>query len=120
MLWMFAVMASPPLILRSGGNLEILKLHGPVIGTGLDNLFGQEERQLNAGDRFILYTDGLVENFCKDGERKGKDKFYQTLRELHRLPVKDIVDAVFERSDQLRGKNPITDDMSLLAIEYVN
>jgi sigma-B regulation protein RsbU (phosphoserine phosphatase) len=108
----------PPLILGCSGNLEILKHHGPVIGTGLGSPFGQKEQKLSQGDRFILYTDGLIENFGKDGESIGKDLFFKTLNELHRQPIKHMVDGVFNRSSKLRGETPLTDDMSLLAIEY--
>jgi sigma-B regulation protein RsbU (phosphoserine phosphatase) len=108
----------PPLILGSNGNLEILKHHGPVIGTGLDSPFGQKEQKLRQGDRFILYTDGLIENFGKNGECKGKNIFYKTLNELHWQPIKYMVDGVFDHSSTLRGETPPTDDMSLLAIEY--
>jgi sigma-B regulation protein RsbU (phosphoserine phosphatase) len=108
----------PPLILGSNGNLEILEHHGPVIGTGFGIPFGQKEQTLSQGDRFILYTDGLIENFGKDDERMGKDLFLKTLNELHQQPIKDMVDGVFKRSGKLRGETPPTDDMSLLAIEY--
>ena len=108
----------PPLIMRSNGNLEILKHHGPVIGTGLDIPFGQKEQKLSRRDRFILYTDGLIENFGKDDESIGKDLFFKTLNELHRQPIKHMVEGVFKRSSKLRGETSPTDDMSLLAIEY--
>jgi sigma-B regulation protein RsbU (phosphoserine phosphatase) len=110
----------PPLILGCSGNLEILKHHGPVIGTGLGSPFDQKEQKLNQGDRFLLYTDGLIENFGKDDESIGKDLFYKTLNELHRQPIKHMVDGVFDRSSKLRGEISPTDDMSLLAIEYKN
>ncbi len=65
----------PPLILRSDGRLESLDHHGTVIGVGLDSPSGQEEHQLEVGDRLLLYTDGMLDNFGLDGERGGGNCF---------------------------------------------
>jgi len=109
----------PPLILRSDGKLDILQQHDTVIGAGFDWSFGQNEEKLGIGDRFVLYTDGLVENFGPDGERYGKYKFYTALKQMHRLPLDDLVKSIFEHSHTLRGVSSPTDDMSLVAIEYL-
>ncbi len=108
----------PPLILRADGSLETLRHHGTVIGAGCDTAFGQQERKLAGGDRLILYTDGLVENFGPDGERNGKGRFYGILTKLSRQPLEAIVEGVFEESSRLRGELLATDDMSLVAIAY--
>ncbi|MBI5591989.1 MAG: SpoIIE family protein phosphatase [Deltaproteobacteria bacterium] len=108
----------PPLILRSTGHLEILENHGTAIGIGFGAVFGQEEKRLNAGDRLILYTDGLIENFGTDGEREGKDRFHACMENFHHLSSKDLVDRVFEDADRQRGGSLPSDDMSLIAVEF--
>ncbi|MFH0996329.1 MAG: SpoIIE family protein phosphatase [Pseudomonadota bacterium] len=108
----------PPLILRSTGHLEMLESHGTPIGIGFGAAFGQEEKQLHAGDRLILYTDGLIENFGMDGEREGKDRFHAFMENSHHLPTQDLVDGVFEDANRQRGGSVPSDDMSLIAVEY--
>lgn len=108
----------PPLILRSTGHLEMLESHGTSIGIGFGAASGQEEKRLNAGDRLILYTDGLIENFGIDGERQGKEKFYAFLKKFHHLPIQNLVDRVFEDADRQRDGTAPSDDMSLIALEY--
>ncbi len=108
----------PPLILRADGKLDTLHRHDAVIGAGFDRSFGQNEDTLKSGDRLILYTDGLVENFGRDGERYGKYKFYKALHQMHHLSLAELVNGVFDRSHGLREGQPPTDDMSLVAIEY--
>jgi serine phosphatase RsbU (regulator of sigma subunit) len=73
---------------------------------------------LHAGDRLILYTDGLIENFGTDGEREGKDRFHAFMEKSHHLPTKDLVDRVFEDANWQRGGSAPSDDMSLIAVEY--
>jgi len=108
----------PPLILRSSGHLEMLESHGTPVGIGLGAAFGQEEKQLHAGDRLILYTDGLIENFGTNGERKGKDRFHAFMEEFHLLPARSLVNSLFEHANRQRGGSAPSDDMSLIAIEF--
>lgn len=108
----------PPLVLKPDGTLDILAHHDTVIGSGFDKAFRQESTRLSPGDRLILYTDGLTDNFGPDGEREGRHRFYNVLREQVARPVDDVVQTVFEQSRTLRGDGAPNDDMSLIAIEY--
>lgn len=108
----------PPLVLRKDGRLEILAHHGTVIGSGFETAFGQESVTLSPGDRLILYTDGLTDNFGDDGERYGRDRFHDALRGLSGQPVEDLLAAIMGRSRSLRGDASPSDDVSLMAIEY--
>jgi len=108
----------PPFILRSSGLLDILDMHGPAIGIGFDPSFGDEEKQLYSGDRLILYTDGLIENFGPDGEREGKDRFHEFLKKSHHLPTQELVNQLFEAADKLRFETTPSDDMSLIMVEF--
>jgi len=108
----------PPLILRADGSIETLRHHGTVIGAGLDSPCGQEECQLSAGDRILLYTDGLTENFDQGGARDGRSLFNEALGEYHHLPLDQLLLRVFARAKRLRGNRPPDDDMTLFGIAY--
>ena len=109
----------PPLILRVDGSLEVLSQHGTVIGIGLDEPFGEAEHVLRNGDRVLLYTDGLTDNFDSNDDREGKTNFYQTLQDFNQMQTNQFVNRVVERANSLRKGLPPDDDMSLLAIEYI-
>jgi len=69
------------LLLRSDGTLERLGTTGPVVG-----LFEQwdceiEERELDPGDRLVLYTDGVTESFNEAEEEFGEARLTEALRE---------------------------------------
>ena len=108
----------PPLLLRADGTLATLSQHGTVIGAGAEADFGQESVWLSPGDRLILYTDGLTDNFGPRGERDGRGLFLTALGGLAGEPVNELVTAVLEQSRDLRGDAAPSDDVSLLAIEY--
>ena len=108
----------PPLLLRADGLVETLSQHGTVIGTGFQEPFGQASVRLFPGDRLILYTDGLTDNFGPEGEREGRYRFLTALRKFADRPLDDLVAAVLEQSRSMRGEVPPTDDISLLALDY--
>jgi len=108
----------PPLILKPDGTLDVLAHHGTVIGSGFDKAFDQETLILSPGERLIMYTDGLTDNFGPDGEREGRNLFYAALREQVARPMDDFAKTIFSQSRALRGDVAPNDDMSLVAIEY--
>jgi sigma-B regulation protein RsbU (phosphoserine phosphatase) len=108
----------PPLIMGKNNKPQALNHHGPVIGFGHELPFSQANTQLKPGERIVLYTDGLIDNFGPKGDYNGKENFYNSLRRLSDQPVDQIVNGVMAESKNMRaGKRP-DDDMSLLLIEY--
>jgi serine phosphatase RsbU (regulator of sigma subunit)/anti-anti-sigma regulatory factor len=50
----------PVLHVRQGRDTRLVRRMGPALGLAPDAQFGQERLQLLAGDRILLYTDGLL------------------------------------------------------------
>ncbi|MBO9647775.1 MAG: SpoIIE family protein phosphatase [Variovorax sp.] len=50
----------PVLHAREGRETRLIRRTGPALGLAQDAHFGQERLQLLAGDRILLYTDGLL------------------------------------------------------------
>jgi sigma-B regulation protein RsbU (phosphoserine phosphatase) len=109
----------PPLLLRTNGTLETLSEHGPVIGSGFKEPFGQASIRLFPGDLLLLHTDGLTDNFGPDGERNGRRQFLAALQDQTGQTVDGLVTAIMQHSRSQRGDVPPTDDISLLALEYM-
>jgi phosphoserine phosphatase RsbU/P len=108
----------PPVLLRTDGDLTVLDYRGPVIGFGWERPYGQKTLRLQAGDKIILYTDGLTENRDRSGRAFGRERFYSMLRQFNRRPVADVVDALHTEVRRfLEGVAP-DDDISLLGVEY--
>ncbi|MEU4771791.1 SpoIIE family protein phosphatase [Micromonospora sp. NPDC023644] len=101
-----------PLLIR-GDDVALLhdRALGPPVGAIPDTTYRTVEGALAAGDRLLLYTDGLIED-----RQRGIDAALATLRQDAATPgehVTDLIDAVVER---VAGR-PLRDDVAVLALE---
>ena len=109
----------PPIILHPDGELEILDVHGPVIGAGFGWPFRQKETNLEHGDKIILYTDGVLDHPNPAGTIFGKPRFCDALQKHGRQSVAALMDAVQMTIKDFAGPASSEDDLSMMAIEYV-
>jgi sigma-B regulation protein RsbU (phosphoserine phosphatase) len=91
---------NPPLVVNADSKCTRLDAGGSVLGAFADLDYAQGEIQLNAGDRVLLFTDGLSEAADENKEQFGEQRLCELLREhRHRTPeeLKEIIfDAVAE------------------------
>lgn len=98
----------PVLHLREGGELRLVRRTGPALGLAPDAQFRQERLQLAAGDRILLYTDGLLPSGSE-----------QDLQRLHALLASPLSSAqeVMAQLQQGAADAPERDDVTLLLID---
>ena len=103
----------PAFLLRSSGALERLESTSTVMGLFKDWNCIMEERQLDAGDSLVVYTDGATECADQDGEEFGEDRLAEELRRFSELPAADLLAAM---RDRLREFSPQeqADDITLV------
>jgi len=107
-----------PILLHSDGNMDFLNQHGPIIGFGTGNPFGHTSIQFLAGERVILYTDGLLESRNPAGDYFGKPGLCEVMANHRNQPIQAMVDAVYAKIKDFRQQTAPDDDISLLAVEY--
>jgi phosphoserine phosphatase RsbU/P len=64
----------PPILRRASGGLELLAPTRPVLGFMLGEDFRSDRVMLAAGDRLLLYTDGISEAANEAGEEFGPER----------------------------------------------
>ena len=74
------------------------------------------ESTLQAGDRVIIYTDGLTENFNSRQEMLGVDGLAAIVREASNLPLAEMKQEILNRVAAWRN-GPAADDVSLVLVE---
>jgi sigma-B regulation protein RsbU (phosphoserine phosphatase) len=64
----------PPILVRASGAVERLTAGGPVLGVFADGTYEQGVVQASAGDRLVLFTDGITEARRAGDEEFGEER----------------------------------------------
>ncbi|MBU0992426.1 MAG: fused response regulator/phosphatase [Proteobacteria bacterium] len=80
-----------------GGEPELIQLRGDVIGIFKDVLFGSRTIKVSKGDRFFLYTDGIIESSQKKIVwTEGADKILKACRVVKNIPIRHAPKKILE------------------------
>jgi len=103
-----------PVLMRTGAAPELLSPEGDVLG-GFDNAYFEVRKLAVApGDRFFLYTDGLIENGGRTFAQ-GQDALLAACARTGGLPLEQAVDNVL--AALLPPGTRTVDDVVLLGVE---
>lgn len=108
----------PPVLVHRDGSIELLSKGGPVIGLGGMLAFEEERKELQKGDKIILYTDGVLEHRNSQGEFYGKERLYAKLKELKDRPTGEILAEVVKSFTEFGHDEKLRDDVTLLGIDF--
>jgi len=114
----FAAAGHPPAMHISNGRVHLLESQNGILGC-IDETAPSEsanEVVLSPGDRFVLYTDGLVEVFNSRQEMLGTEGFSQLVADSAKLPLPEMRQAILEGVTSWRH-GPLADDVSLVIVE---
>jgi sigma-B regulation protein RsbU (phosphoserine phosphatase) len=107
-----------PIVIGSGGRLEVLEEGGTIIGLGGAVPFEEGKTKLVPGDRLLIYTDGLSEYCGSDGISYGESRLRKTLIRLRTLSIQDMLDQLYLELAQFGGNTKPQDDISILGVEF--
>jgi sigma-B regulation protein RsbU (phosphoserine phosphatase) len=111
-------MAGHPRPYRVGAKtIEMLEGGGPPIGFLDEVEFEQYVVQLEAGDRLLVYTDGISEAMNGAGEFFGKEALSAFIQKTSPLGLQESLNLVLKEAEQWTGKAGLHDDVSILGFE---
>ncbi len=109
-----------PVIKRMNGDFELYKdKHGFVLAGMEDVKYHEYELQLNKGDKFFVYTDGVPEATNINNELYGTQRMLYALNKNKNAKVQDILATVKSDMDKFVGNAPQFDDVTMLGIEFL-
>jgi sigma-B regulation protein RsbU (phosphoserine phosphatase) len=72
-----------------------------------------------AGDRLVLYTDGLVERTDPAGTEYGTRRLQRALRARAALGAAEMLDAILDDVSAYAAGRPADDDVTLVVAELL-
>jgi sigma-B regulation protein RsbU (phosphoserine phosphatase) len=106
---------NPPLLLRRDGSHAWLHEGGTVLGVFSESLYQQGALQLSAGDRVVLYTDGLTEAVNASGEEFGEERLHQLMAEWRQQSADELQQRLMTEVREFCGDH-FQDDATLLVL----
>jgi phosphoserine phosphatase RsbU/P len=119
----YAGAGHPPLLIwrKSAGSATEVCENGLVLGQFPEETYTAVELPLGAGDRSILYTDGIPETKSPSEEEFGTERLLRFIESSHDLGPDKFIDALLDElsrwSEVPRGDGQ-KDDITILAIDF--
>ena len=113
----------PPLLFwrKSPGNVSEVSENGLILGMFPEATYASLQLPVAAGDRGVLYTDGIPETKAPSEEEFGIARFKQFMETNQNLAVDQFADGLLDElsrwSQQPRGEGQ-QDDITVLTIDF--
>ncbi|MEU4804454.1 PP2C family protein-serine/threonine phosphatase [Actinosynnema sp. NPDC023587] len=107
-----------PLVLRSGGRVDEVAVHGGIVGVLSEVRFQQTTVALGPGETLLLYSDGVTEARAQDDRQElfGDARLRATLAECAGLPAEAVAEHVRRTVFSWLGTAE-HDDLTLLVVQ---
>ncbi|HEX8172539.1 MAG TPA: PP2C family protein-serine/threonine phosphatase [Thermoanaerobaculia bacterium] len=98
--------------------LESLSSWGFPLGVRRRDPFREHSVEFSAGDRLVLYSDGLIEAIDDDGEPFGFERFEQTITGAGHLGAEEMKKALLNAVKKFTRNRPPEDDQTLVVVAF--
>ena len=104
---------------KADGSFALIKdKHGVVIGAMENMKYKDYTLQLQHGDKFFVYTDGVPEATNADLQLFKNDRMLAALQSAEDGTPQEILDAVSAAVQEFTGEAPQFDDITMICVEY--
>ncbi|HXH39688.1 MAG TPA: PP2C family protein-serine/threonine phosphatase [Thermoanaerobaculia bacterium] len=108
-----------PYVYRAGSRrLEALSSWGFPLGVRRREPFTEHSVDFDAGDRLILYSDGLIEAIDDDGDPFGFERFEKTILSCGHMHAEDIKKTLLNSIRKFTRNRPPEDDQTLVVVSF--
>ena len=119
----YAGAGHPPLLRgsRLNGEASSVEQNGMVLGMFPEAIYASIEIPLRPGDRYVLYTDGLLESANAKAEEFGLSRCEQFLGAHSQLPATALADALLSEIAGWSARSSVrlqADDITLVVIDW--
>ncbi len=106
----------PRLVRGTDGSVQQLSKGGMALGVMPNMPMHDETITIQPGDCLVLFTDGVTEAFSATDEPFGEARLEDVLARAGHCGTRETLDAVDQALVTFRAGNPLSDDITLIAI----
>jgi len=100
--------------------LEPLVARGDALGSAPETTYETRGRNLEIGDRLVLYTDGFIDAGAPERDPFGEKRFRAAIAGLQHQPAVRLPDLLVARVEEYLEGTIVTDDMTCVAFELTS
>jgi phosphoserine phosphatase RsbU/P len=115
---LYSAAGHPPLMRWREGKLERIESNGLVFGVTPEPEYPVCEMHINPGDRYLLYTDGVIEPENARDDSFGDHRLEQVIHDNQSRPSFELVDQLLSAIRQWQpASSAQQDDITLIVID---
>jgi phosphoserine phosphatase RsbU/P len=114
----YSAAGHPPLLRWTHGQLDRIESNGFLLGMVQDCAYPVATMAIHAGERFLLYTDGVIDVENGRGEFFGDSKLEEVVRDNQSRSPDQLSDELLSQANRWRpSSTPQQDDITLVVID---
>ncbi len=118
----YAAAGHPPMLWRrcKDQRIHVVEENGLILGFQAEAAYTFTERETSPGDRFLLYTDGVLEAANEAGEFFGEERLLKEMEEARTVGAEDFATSLLHDVGSWAGYGrgrPQDDDLTLLIVD---
>ncbi|MCB1142123.1 MAG: serine/threonine-protein phosphatase [Leptospiraceae bacterium] len=116
--FVYASAGHPDQVFIQNGQVKVLPKTGRILGMMENSKFNESVFKFNPGDKILLFTDGLYEEFNNENEEYGDRRVINIIEKQASKSVSSIMNTLISQLNEFVGKEQIQDDITVIGIEY--
>lgn len=109
-----------PILIRSDGAVEYLGGSGFPVGMLPQARYETLEFAFTTGDRLLIYSDGVIETENHAGDLFSEERLLHLVSQHANRSTPELLQSLQTSLRSWRGRNELTDDVSVLVVERTN
>ncbi len=109
-----------PLLAHHNGEVEALQGGNIPLGINMEEEFEEFQWQMLAGDKLILYSDGLTEVFNDNSEMFSKKRVTDLMAQHRDLSIQSLIHRFVSALEDFSNKKRWNDDVTVIGLEITD